>query len=51
MLTIREIWRFPVKSMQGERIDAGELTAKGFVGDRRYGVRDADTGRVMTAKR
>jgi uncharacterized protein YcbX len=49
--TITELWRFPVKSMQGERIHSGELTSKGFVGDRRYGVRLADSGQVLTAKR
>jgi uncharacterized protein YcbX len=48
---VTELWRFPVKSMQGERIDAGELTPKGFVGDRQFAARDADDGRVLTAKR
>lgn len=29
-----QIWRFPVKSMAGERIAVAELTANGIVGDR-----------------
>jgi uncharacterized protein YcbX len=48
---VRELWRFPVKSMQGERVERGVLTATGLEGDRRYGVRDAETGKVLTAKR
>ena len=48
---VSELWRFPVKSMQGERIPEGELTARGIVGDRRYAARDATDGRVLSAKR
>jgi uncharacterized protein YcbX len=48
--TVQELWRFPVKSMQGERIDASEVTSVGLVGDRAYAVIDADTGRVGSAK-
>jgi uncharacterized protein YcbX len=36
--TIVELWRYPVKSMQGERIEHTPLDASGFTGDRRYGV-------------
>lgn len=48
--TVQELWRFPVKSMQGERIDASEVTSVGFVGDRAYAVVDAGTGKVGSAK-
>ncbi|CAN5856075.1 MOSC domain-containing protein [soil metagenome] len=48
---ISELWRFPVKSMQGERIDDGHLTERGLEGDRRYALRDATTGKVLSAKR
>jgi uncharacterized protein YcbX len=48
---VAELWRFPVKSMQGEQITDGELTPKGIVGDRRYAARDAEDGRVLSAKR
>ena len=44
------LWRFPVKSMLGERADALELTARGFVGDRAYGLIDSGTGKVVSAK-
>jgi hypothetical protein len=48
--TVQELWRFPVKSMQGERIDASEVTSVGLVGDRAYAVVDADNGKVGSAK-
>jgi len=34
---VREIWRFPVKSMRGESLDAAELRWTGIAGDRQYG--------------
>lgn len=32
--TITELWRYPVKSMQGERVTESEVTEGGLVGDR-----------------
>src|SRR5438876_666774 len=32
--SIAELWRFPVKSMLGEKLDAAELTERGLEGDR-----------------
>ena len=40
--TIRALWRFPVKSMLGEELDAADLTEGGIVGDRAYAI---ETGR------
>lgn len=37
-----ELWRYPVKSFLGERLERAELDARGFAGDRRYAVRDAN---------
>jgi uncharacterized protein YcbX len=45
------MWRFPVKSMQGEGLAAGSLTEHGLPGDRAWGVVDDATGRVLSAKR
>jgi uncharacterized protein YcbX len=45
------LWRHPVKSMQGERIEQGELGASGLPFDRRWGVIDVETGKVLSAKR
>lgn len=48
--TIRALWRFPVKSMLGEELDAADLTVGGIVGDRAYAIRDRETGKVASAK-
>ena len=45
------IYRYPVKSMQGEGLAAGMLTEHGVPGDRRWGVVDVETGAVLSAKR
>lgn len=50
VVQVRELWRFPVKSLQGERLEAVEVDAFGVVGDRRYGIVDARTGHVLSAK-
>lgn len=46
---IKEIWRYPVKSMAGESLDSADLTESGVVGDRVLQVRNA-AGRIMTAR-
>jgi MOSC domain-containing protein len=48
--TVRALWRFPVKSMLGEELDAVDLREGGIVGDRAYAVRDSETGKVASAK-
>lgn len=44
------MWRYPVKSMLGERIDEARLDAAGFAHDRGLAVIDSATGMVATAK-
>jgi uncharacterized protein YcbX len=44
------LWHYPVKSMQGEEINAAEVTERGLQGDRRFAVVDAATGKVAGAK-
>jgi uncharacterized protein len=46
---LAEIWRYPVKSMAGERLERADLTLDGIAGDRVLLVRDA-RGRVVTAR-
>jgi uncharacterized protein len=48
--SVAELWRFPVKSMRGERLDQAELTGRGLLGDRVYALVDTDTGKVVSAK-
>jgi uncharacterized protein YcbX len=40
------LWRYPVKSMMGEELNASEITDRGFLGDRRFAVVDRSTGKV-----
>jgi uncharacterized protein len=48
--TIQALWRFPVKSMRGEQLEAADLSDGGIVGDRAYALRDRETGKVASAK-
>jgi hypothetical protein len=48
---IAAIWRYPVKSFQGEQLDRAVLEGNGLRGDRCWGVRDELTGRILTARR
>jgi uncharacterized protein len=48
--TIQALWRFPVKSMLGEELDAADLSEGGVVGDRAYALRDKETGKIASAK-
>lgn len=47
---VTELWRYPVKSMQGEQMPSVELSAAGVAGDRAFGLVDAGTGRLLSAK-
>jgi uncharacterized protein len=47
---VATLWRYPVKSMQGEELNAAEVTASGLVGDRQFAVIDPATGKVAGAK-
>src|SRR5213594_2476927 len=44
------LWRYPVKSMMGEEVNAAEVTERGLVGDRQFAVVDGATGKVAGAK-
>ncbi|HEV7517016.1 MAG TPA: MOSC N-terminal beta barrel domain-containing protein [Thermoanaerobaculia bacterium] len=46
---ISALWRYPVKSMAGERLERAELLPDGIAGDRRVQVLDTG-GRVVTAR-
>jgi len=45
------IVRYPVKSLQGEELSTAEVESDGLRGDRRWGIRDEATGRILTARR
>lgn len=49
--TVSEIWRYPVKSMKGERLDRSIVGDRGLYGDRGWAVRNHETGEIHNAKR
>ena len=49
-MQVAQVWRYPVKSMQGERLDALEVGDERVIGDRAWGVRDSDTGIILTGR-
>jgi uncharacterized protein YcbX len=48
--TVVALWRYPVKSMMGEELNAIDVTERGLLGDRAYALVDRDTGKVASAK-
>lgn len=49
---VSELWRFPVKSMRGDRLAATAVTERwGFPGDRGWALRDEQTGHLTNAKK
>src|SRR5258708_224215 len=48
--SIVSLWRYPVKSMMGEELNAAEVTHVGLAGDRAYALIDSSDGKVATAK-
>lgn len=48
--SIVSLWRYPVKSMMGEELNAAEVTTGGLVGDRAYALIDKSDGKVASAK-
>ena len=50
-MKITEIWRYPVKSMRGEKLDRAAVSPSGIEGDRQWAVVDAESGVSLSAKR
>lgn len=47
---IATIWRYPIKSMMGEELNASAITALGVLGDRAFALIDEETGKIVSAK-
>lgn len=47
---VASLRRYPVKSMQGEELEACEVTERGLLGDRAYALVDPATGKIASAK-
>src|SRR5205823_14276992 len=48
--SVVSLWRYPVKSMMGEELNAAEVTERGLLGDRAYALVDSADGKAATAK-
>ena len=44
------LWRYPVKSMMGEELNASDVTDHGLLSDRSLALVDTETGKVVSAK-
>jgi hypothetical protein len=49
--TVAQLWRYPVKSFQGEQVNELALAPGGATGDRILAVVDPAAGKVLSAKR
>jgi uncharacterized protein YcbX len=48
--SVVSLWRYPVKSMMGEELNAAQFAELGLVGDRAFALVDRETGKVASAK-
>jgi uncharacterized protein len=48
--SVVSLWRYPIKSMVGEELNATEVTQRGLLGDRAYALVDSSDGKAATAK-
>jgi len=49
--TIKELWRYPVKSMVGERVNHGRVETFGLLGDRGWAIRDESEGELTVVRK
>ena len=49
--TVKQIWRYPVKSMGGELLESAEVGIGGIPGDRGWAVRDEVKGGIRSGKK
>ena len=50
-LRVAEVWRYPVKSLGGEVVDAAVVGEHGVTGDRQWALFGVGTGFGLTARR
>lgn len=50
-MRVTQLWRYPVKSLAGQSMDAAAVGQLGIDDDRAFGLVDLDTGLVLTARR
>jgi MOSC domain-containing protein len=50
-IRVAQLWRYPVKSLLGERLPALHALDNGMDGDRMWAIQDRGDGRILTARR
>jgi uncharacterized protein YcbX len=50
-MIVQELWRHPVKSLQGERLAQAAFDRAGLAGDRLWGIRESTSGTILTGRR
>jgi uncharacterized protein YcbX len=50
-MRLDQIWRYPVKSMLGARVESAELADNGVVGDRMWALRDEERGAIASGRK
>ncbi|MBX2865730.1 MAG: MOSC domain-containing protein [Leptolyngbyaceae cyanobacterium MAG.088] len=48
--SVEALWRYPVKSMLGEKLNDSVVTSTGLLGDRAYALLDVQSGKIASAK-
>jgi uncharacterized protein len=48
---VAALWRYPVKSLGGERVESVDVGLRGLLGDRLWAVRDLERGVTASARR
>jgi uncharacterized protein YcbX len=48
---VRDLWRYPVKSMRGEPLHAAQVSERGITYDRGYALLDLEKGKIASVKR
>jgi uncharacterized protein YcbX len=49
--TVKELWRYPVKSMQGELLEEAQIEKLGMLGDRCWAIRDEIDNEISTVRK
>ena len=47
---VASLWRYPVKSMQGEELNSVDITDRGVLGDRALALVEQAGGKIVSAK-
>lgn len=48
--TVKELWRFPLKSMRGEKVSSAYVSVEGMLGDRAYALLDVELDKLVSGK-